>query len=71
METIPDLRSYSSQYKVAKNELAGGHKDAGLRILWALRHRLTEEPTVDGDLKQFKRLLEDTAVLWETGFEWD
>jgi hypothetical protein len=71
METTPDLRSYACQYMAAKNELAAGRKDTGLRILWALRYHLNQTPTEDTDTKRLKKLVDTTAALWGTGFDWN
>ena len=65
------IMDYPSWYMVAKNELAAGRKDAGLRSLFALRHDLTEVPSTDGDMQAFKKLLDDTIALWGEGFDWD
>lgn len=58
-------------YIAAKHELAAGHKDAGLRLLWALRHDLTQVPTENGDFQRLKKLLDNTVSLWGEGFDWD
>jgi len=57
------IMDYPSWYMAAKNELAAGHKDTGLRSLFALRHDLTEVPSKDGDMQAFKKLLDDTLAL--------
>jgi phage terminase Nu1 subunit (DNA packaging protein) len=71
METTADLRSYSSQYMAAKHEIASGHKDTGLRRLFALRHRLTQATSEDGELQKFQKTLENTIALWGEGFDWE
>jgi hypothetical protein len=58
-------------YIAAKNKLATGHKDAGLRILFVLRHDLTQAPTENGDLQRLQKLLDNTVSLWGEGFDWD
>lgn len=65
------LQGYQTRFTTAKNDLATGHKDAGLRLLWALRHHLTQTPTADGGIQPFKKLLDNTVSLWGEGFDWD
>jgi hypothetical protein len=71
METTSDLRRYARQYDAARKELATGHKDTGLRILWALRYHVNQTPPADTDMQRLQKLVNATAALWGEGFEWD
>jgi hypothetical protein len=70
-ETIPALGSYARQYETAKSELASGHKDTGLRILWKLRFYLSQTPAQDTDITRLKKHVNETTALFGLGFDWD
>ena len=57
-------------YRTALDHLAKGHKDLGLRFLYALRSDLGQLATHDREIVQMKNNVPSTIALWGTGFDW-
>jgi hypothetical protein len=62
---------YFKAYKIARDLLANGQKDQGLRSLFALRNDLGQGATHDGEFVQLRGRVESTLALWGAGFDWD